>query len=129
MPNHRMHLDVVRMRVIREDLRLGFGHPGYKDAPEWPQSGVVRNGDVGRTGHASFYAGAYGPPGAIHSGDPGASQFPWGAAAIMETIKKMIELPKPPVPYDEILENVVVATVGRQAQRTGKAGQPERDRA
>ena len=99
---------------------LGHVHLGYKDAPGLPRCGVMINCDSGATFHSSFYASAYGPLGAIHSGNLGDFEFPWGAGAIIEKVKAMVETRKPPVPYDEILENIAVATAGREAQRTGK---------
>jgi len=98
---------------------LGYVHLNYRDTPGLPRCGVVLNCDVGQTYHCSFYASAFGPLGAIHSGNLGDFEFPWGAAAILEKAKTMIEVRTPPVPYEEILENIAVATAGRQAQRTG----------
>jgi len=39
---------------------------------------------------------------------------------ILEKVKAMIAARKPPVPYNEMLENIAVATAGREAQHTGK---------
>lgn len=100
---------------------LGFMHLIYKDAPGLPRHGVILNCDVGIDHFSAFHASAFGPLGAIHSGELGGFTFPDGAAAIIKQIRTMVETGKPPVPYDDILENIAVATAGREAQRTGKA--------
>ncbi len=60
------------------------------------------------------------PAGAIHSGPIGDFVFPKGAALNMELAKKMVRNGKSPVPYDDMLENVAVATAARKAQRLGR---------
>ena len=39
---------------------------------------------------------------------------------ILEKVKVMIAARKPPVPYNEMLEDIAVATAGRETQYTGK---------
>jgi predicted dehydrogenase len=99
---------------------LGFVHLNYGGKPGRPSKGVMLNCDVGNTWHCNFYASAYSKEGAIHSDGIGDFLFPYGALAIIEKAREMVETGKPPVPYSEIVENIAVATAARQAQKIGK---------
>jgi predicted dehydrogenase len=85
-----------------------------------PANGVMLNCDVGTSYHCAFYASAYSKRGAIHSPGIGDFEFPYGALAIIEKAREMVETGKPPVPYEEMVENIAVATAAREAQKTGK---------
>lgn len=100
---------------------LAYIHLDYGDTPDRPEAGVMLNCRSGPTTHASFYASAYGPGGAIHSPPIGDFEFPWGATRNLELAKQMVKTAKPPVPYDDMIENIAVATAARRAQKTGKS--------
>jgi len=99
---------------------LAYIHLNYGNKPKRPKAGVVLNCDSGGTYHCAFYASAYSKWGAIHSPGIGDYEFPWGAARILEKIKQMVKTKKPQASYDEMIENIAVATAAREAQKTGK---------
>jgi len=92
----------------------------YGDKSNRPARGVVLNCDSGPTPHCAFFASAYGPDGAVHSPPIGDYQFPWGAARNLELAKQMVKTGKSPVPYDDMIENIAVATAARRAQKLGR---------
>jgi hypothetical protein len=71
----------------------------------------------------SFYVEAYSKMGAIHSPPIGDFVFPKGAAANMRLAKKTAQTGKPPIAYDDMLENIAVATAARKAREMGRAVQ------
>ena len=101
--------------------RAMYAHLTYHEGEPWPANGVALLCDAGATFHSAGYASAYGPKGAIHSGDLGDFEFPFGAEVILNLCKKMVQTGKPPVSYNETLENIAVATAARQARDTGKS--------
>ncbi len=100
---------------------LGHMHLSYGARPDRPSHGVMLNCDTGVTWHCAMFVSAYGSEGAIHSGPIGDFVFPKGAAANMKIARKMVQTGKPPVPYEEILENIAVASAARKAQAEGRA--------
>jgi predicted dehydrogenase len=102
------------------DHPLAHIHLSYGDKAGRPPCGVALNCDSGPSPHGAFYASAYGPKGAIHSGEIGDWVFPSGAAKILELAKKMVRTGKPPVPYDDMVENIAVAEAGRKAYTLGR---------
>ena len=98
---------------------LGYMHLNY-NRPDRPTNGVVLMCDVGQTCHCAMYASAYGTEGAIHSGAIGDFVFPKGAAINLTLARKMVRTGKPPVPYEDMLENIAVASAGRKAQKLGR---------
>ena len=99
---------------------LAFVHLDYGGRKGRPSSGVALDCDSGPTPHCAFFVSAYGPAGAIHSPEIGDWVFPWGAAKNMEIAKQMVRSGKPPVAYDEMIENIAVATAARRAQKLGR---------
>ena len=91
-------------------VHLDFG--GKADRPD---SGVVLNCDVGPTYHCAMYASAYSAEGAIHTGHIGDFEFPWGVVEIVQKIKKMVQARQPQAPYEEMVENIAVATAARRS--------------
>lgn len=96
---------------------LGLIHLGYGERKDRPEAGVTLNLERGEAWHGAFYLNAVGNLGAIHSGPIGDFAYPAGSAEILRLIKKMVRTGKPPVPYDEMLENIAVATTARKALR------------
>ena len=92
----------------------------YGDKGGRPPSGVVLLGDSGPSPHCALYVSAYGPEGAIHSPQIGDWVFPWGAARNLELAKEMVRAGKPVVPYDDMIENIAVATAARKAHKLGR---------
>ena len=99
---------------------LGFMHLNYGDRADRPTCGVTLNCDTGLTWHCAFYASAFGSEGAIHSGPISDFVFPKGAALNMELAKKMVRTSKSPVAYEDMLENIAVASAARKAQKLGR---------
>ena len=99
---------------------LGFVHLNYGGRSDRPSHGVTLNCDAGATWHCALYVSAYGTEGAIHSGSISDFVFPKGSAINMELAKKMVRTGKTPVPYDDMLENIAVASAARKAQKTGR---------
>lgn len=93
---------------------------GYGDRRNRPARGVVLNCHGGGGPHCAFYASAYGPQGAVHSPAIGDYQFPWGAAKNIRLAKQMVQTGKPPVPYQDMIENIAVATAARRAAKLGR---------
>jgi predicted dehydrogenase len=92
----------------------------YREEDRWPRNGVMLNCDNGASFHSAFFASAFGPQGAIHSGDLGDFQFPSGTEVILELCKEMVRTRKPPVPYVEMLENIAVADAARKSAESGE---------
>lgn len=99
---------------------LGFVHLNYSDREARPSHGVILECDTGPTWHAAYFASAYGTEGAIHSPPIGDFVFPRGAAINMVLARKMVRTRQPLVPYDDMLENIAVATAARKAQKLGR---------
>ena len=97
-----------------------FIHLTYPESSRFPRCGAMLNCDTGGTYHCAFYASAFGTGGAIHSGDLGDFEFPWGAHQIVEKIATMLDTGKPPVGYPKMLENVAAATAFREAHGAGR---------
>jgi len=95
---------------------LAYVHLDYDGRPERPSAGVVLNCDSGGTYHCSMYASAYSSLGAIHSPPIGDFEFPFGAAAILRLLQQAVVTGESPVPYEDMLECVAIATVARRAQ-------------
>jgi len=99
---------------------LAYLHLDYGDTPERPEAGVMVNCHSGPTYHCSLYVSAFSAKGAIHSGQIGDFEFPWGAAEILRMIREMVRTGEPQAPYDEMLECIAIADAGRLAQKTGR---------
>jgi predicted dehydrogenase len=99
---------------------LSYLHLDYGGREDRPSHGVMLSCDAGPTWHCSFYVSAFGPNGAIHSGDIGDLQFPWGATEILHRIKRMVETGQPTEPRSQMLESIAIATAGRLAQQEGR---------
>jgi predicted dehydrogenase len=99
---------------------LAYLHLDYGDNPDRPRAGVMLNCDSGPTYHCSLYVSAFGAQGAIHSGQIGDFEFPWGATEILGRIKQMVATGEPQAPYGEMLELLAIADAGRLAQKTGQ---------
>ena len=102
------------------EQELGFVHLNYGQRKDRPSSGVMLNCDAGPTWHGAFYVTASGGRGTILSGALGDFAYPDGSAAILRLIKKMVRTQASPVPYDDMIENIAVATAARKAQRAGR---------
>jgi len=99
---------------------LSFMHLDYGGKPDRPEAGVMLNCDAGPTYHCSFYVSAFGGAGAIHSGQIGDFEFPFGSAIILEKIKQMVQTGQPQADRDEMLEGIAIADAGRLAQKEGR---------
>jgi predicted dehydrogenase len=100
---------------------LGYVHLNYGGRKDRPSNGVMLNCDVGAGWHCTLSASAYGSEGEIHAGRMSDFEFPKGAAANLDLTRKMVQTRKPIVPYEDMLENIAVATAARKAQKTGRA--------
>ena len=100
---------------------MSYMHLDYGGRKDRPLQGVTLNCLIGTTPHCAFYASAYGPEGAVHSPPIGDFQFPWGAARNLELARQMVQTRKPVVPYEEMIENVAVATAARLSHKRGRA--------
>lgn len=102
--------------------RAELGHVllDYGGKPDRPTNGVVLNCDSGGGWHLSMYASAYSSRGAIHS--PGISDFdfPYGAVEVLKKVRRMVQIGKPQVPYEEMIECIAVAMAARLAQKKRK---------
>ena len=96
-------------------------HLSYGARSDRPSSGVTLNCDVGGVWHSAFHASAYGPNGAIHSPPLSDWDYPFGAAAILCTIKKMVETRKSPAINADMFEAVATCEAAREAQERGCA--------
>jgi predicted dehydrogenase len=99
---------------------LSFVHLNYGGRKDRPSNGVMLNCDVGPGWHCALSASAYGTEGDIHAGRMSDFEYPKGAAVNLELARKMVRTGKPAVPYEDMLENIAVATAARKAQRTGR---------
>jgi predicted dehydrogenase len=100
---------------------LGFVHLEYGGRKDRPSNGVMLECDSGESWHCSMSASAYGSEGEIHAGRMSDFEYPRGSAANLELARKMVQTGKPVVPYEDMLENIAVATAARKAQKTGRA--------
>jgi predicted dehydrogenase len=99
---------------------LAYLHLDYGDRDDRPAAGVMLNCHSGPTYHCSLYVSAFSDKGAIHSGQIGDFEFPFGAAEILRMVKRMVRSGEPQAPYEEMLECIAIADAGRLAQNTGK---------
>ena len=99
---------------------LAYMHLNYGEREDRPSEGVALLCQTGPTCHCAMYVSAYGSDNAIHSGPIGDFVFPKGAAANLELARKMVRTGKSPVPYEDMLENVAVASAARKAQKLGR---------
>ncbi|MEM2922260.1 MAG: Gfo/Idh/MocA family oxidoreductase [Candidatus Bathyarchaeia archaeon] len=90
-------------------------HLDYGGKPDKPVAGVILNTDVGPTYHCAYYASAYSGEGTIHSDHFSDFEFPWGVVEIIGKIKRMVEMRQPQAPYEEMIENIAVATAARKS--------------
>ena len=96
---------------------LAHVHFDYGDRPDRPAAGVVLNCASGGTYHCSMYASAYSSLGAIHSPPIGDFEFPRGAAAILQLVQQTVVTGESPIPCEDMLEGVAIATAARLAQK------------
>ena len=68
----------------------------------------------------SFYVEAYSKTGALHSRAIGDPEFIHGADRIVGKFRDMVRTGKPPVAYEDILEQIAVVEATQIAQKTGK---------
>jgi len=99
---------------------LAYLHLDYGGKPDRPSAGVMCNCPSGPTYRCSLYGSAFSEQGAIHSGQIGDFEFPWGAAEVLKLCKRMVRTRQPQAPYEEMLECIAVAEAGRLAQATGR---------
>lgn len=99
---------------------LAYLHLDYGGKPGRPTAGVMLNCDSGPTYHCSLYVSAFSEKGAIHSGQLGDFEFPFGAAEILKKVRRMVRAGEPQAPYEEMLECIAIADAGRLAQKTGR---------
>jgi predicted dehydrogenase len=99
---------------------LAYVHLDFGGKADRPHAGVVLNCACGGTPHCAMYASAYSGRGAVHSPAIGDFEFPYGAAKILEKIKKMVRTGKPQACHDEMVECIAIATAARLAQKRGK---------
>ena len=101
---------------------LAYVHLDYGERRDRPMDGVMMHFQSGRYGprHYHYVASAFGPEGAIHSPPVGDLEYPEGAAKVLEMCKEMVRTRKPPVPYDQIIENIAVLEAARRAEQEGR---------
>jgi len=99
---------------------LAYLHLDYGTRPDRPSAGVMLNCDSGPTYHCSLYVSAFSDKGAIHSGQIGDFEFPFGAAEILKNVRKMARTGKSPVAQEDMLECIAIADAGRLAQKEGR---------
>lgn len=82
-----------------------------------PPMGVMINCDVGPGWHGNFHCSAFGAgyPGAMHSRGVGDWEYPQGAAAILEHVKKMVKTGKAHGPVDQQIEGIAVCDAADKA--------------
>ena len=98
---------------------LAYLHLDYGGAAGRPSAGVMCNCESGPTYHCALYVSAYSAKGAIHSGQIGDYEFPFGAAEILKKVRRMVRTGQPQAPYEEMLECIAIAEAGRLAQEKG----------
>jgi hypothetical protein len=68
----------------------------------------------------NFFVEAYSKLGVIHSGPIGDPEFLRGAVRIVAKLRDMVRSGRPPLAYEDILEQIAVVDAGQIAQRSGK---------
>lgn len=106
---------------------LAYLHLDYGSKPDRPSAGVMINCASGGSPSCAMYASAYSKLGAIHSPPIDDYVFPYGAARILEKIKKMVATGVPQEPYEDMLEGIEIATAARIAQRERRRVYLKRD--
>ncbi|MBM3501451.1 MAG: hypothetical protein FJX74_22585 [Armatimonadetes bacterium] len=99
---------------------LAYLHLDYGGRLDRPTAGLMLNCESGPTYHCSLYVSAFSAQGAIHSGQIGDFEFPWGAAEILRLLKRMVRTGRSPFSDEEMLEPLAIADAGRLAQQTGR---------
>ena len=86
-----------------------------------PRCGVALNTNIGPVPHAAFYASAYGDKGSIHSPQLGDFEFPFGAAEILRTVKRMVEMRRTPESLLMMVDGIAIAEAARMSKELGRA--------
>jgi hypothetical protein len=68
----------------------------------------------------TFFAPAYSNLGVVHSSGNGDPEFHTGTRRIVELFRQMIDMGKPPIPYEHILEPIAIAEAAKIAQCEGR---------
>ena len=93
----------------------------WAEQPDRPPRGVNISTNIGTVPHAAFYVSAYGSEGAIHSPALGDFEFPYGAAAILRSVKQMVQTRRMPETLAMMVEGIAVAEAARLSKGTGRA--------
>lgn len=103
------------------DTPLHTFHLDYGGRDDRPARGVTVSCDVGTAWHCAFHASAYGPGGAVHSPPLSDYEFPFGAAAILRSVRDMVRTGTTPQILRDAVEAVAIAATARRAQASGQA--------
>ena len=102
------------------DTELHTFHLDYGERADRPLRGVTISCDVGTPWHCAFYASAYGPGGAVHSPPMGDYDFPFGAAAILRSVRDMVRTRTSSPILGDMVEAVAICEAARRAQQSGR---------
>ena len=113
---------VESIECMKGKQPMAYVHLDYGDRDDRPVAGVMVHNQAGQLGplHYGFAASAYGPQGGVHKSPIGDFEYPLGAAEILKLCRQMVQTNKPPVPYEQIVENVAVVEVARLAYEQGR---------
>ena len=93
----------------------------WSDLSDGPPCGVTINTNIGAVPHCALYASAYGDKGAIHSPQLGDFEFPFGAAAILRTVKQMVKKRQTPEALLAMVEGITIAEAARLSKKLDRA--------
>ena len=101
-------------------MRLDWG-----DLSDRPVEGVTITSNVGAVHHCAFFVEAYGSRGAAQSRPINDFTFPYGAAAILRTVREMVHARRSPETLGMMVEGIAIADAARAAHNTGAAVEVE----
>lgn len=95
---------------------LAYIHLDYGNQPDKPKDGVMLLcASGGGSFESQFYASVYNDKGALHSQKFADDEHPYAAIEVLELCKQMVQTNKPPVPYEEMLEQIAIVEAARLA--------------
>ena len=97
---------------------LAYIHLDYGDHPDRPKDGVMLLcASGGGSFDSQYFASVYNDKGALHSPKFADDEHPYAAIEVLNLCKQMVRTNQPPVPYEEILEQIAIVDAARLAYK------------
>ncbi len=95
---------------------LAYIHLDYGERPDRPKDGVILLcASGGSSLESQFFATVYSDQGVLHSPKFANGEYPHAAVEVLKLCKQMVQTKQPPMPYDEMLEQIAIVDAARLA--------------